>query len=174
MFCEWWMKKQCSAYCLSPSSKVNVFQIHIPHHQLVLLQYGGPPGPETVSALPCHSPAPPPRHLQPSPLHFSASCDSPPPSQLQTTGGVVGMEELGNIVSMWVSPVMQSGHHSSGIRTNKEFHSLTWLEVRSTYWYSLISSWQIDGEKVKNSVRLYFLWLQNYIFVGGRWLQPEN
>ena len=60
MFCEWWMKKQCSAYRLSPSSKVNVFQIHIPHHQLVLLQYGGPPGPETVSALPCHSPAPSP------------------------------------------------------------------------------------------------------------------
>ena len=89
MFFEWWMEKQCSAYRLSPS-KVNVLQIHIPHHQLILLLYGAPPVPEN-SVLPCHSPAPPPGHLQPSPLHFSASCDSPLSFQLQRTGGVVGI-----------------------------------------------------------------------------------
>ena len=36
---------------------------------------------------------------------------------------------------------------------------------------SLITSWQIDGEIIGNSDRLYFLGLQNH---WGWWLQPWN
>ena len=36
---------------------------------------------------------------------------------------------------------------------------------------SLITSWQIDGEKNENSVRFHFLWLQNHY---SWWLQPWN
>ena len=34
---------------------------------------------------------------------------------------------------------------------------------------SPITSWQIDGEKIENSEKLYFLGLQNHC---GWWLQP--
>ena len=165
MFCEWWLKKQCSAYRLSPSSKVNVLQIHIPHHQLVLLPYGAPPLSETASVLPCHSPDPPPGHLQPSPLYFSASCNSLPHPSCRELEEWWASEELSNIVSMWVSPVRQSGHHSSLNRTNKEFHSLAWLGSGNTYWQShlfLANRWG----KSEKQCQILFSWAPKFYFLG--------